>query len=278
VKRRQALNRAREILSAHNIEDAALEDEILLRHVLGIGRASLFATFNEEITSSQTAELDKLVARRCSGEPSAYITGHKEFYGLDFIVNSRVLIPRPETEMLVEKALEILHSHSISSLADIGTGSGCIVISLAVNLSGVSFYAVDISSGALEVARQNAAHHQVENKIQFLMGNLLTPLLQPVDMIIANLPYVKKHDLPVNGFEPVNALDGGADGLDIIRELVKQIPDKLKPGGYLLLEIGLGQAQAVKTLLQTVFPSSFIELFPDLAGIPRVVSICLTPR
>ncbi len=153
MKLKQALDGARELLQTNNIEDASLEAEILLRHVLGINRAQLFLEYELELNSEQKQAFDRLIERRLSGEPSAYITGHREFYGLDFAVDHRVLIPRPESELLVEKAIEIAQHQSVNTIADIGTGSGAIAVSVAVNIPGVKIYATDISTNALEVAR-----------------------------------------------------------------------------------------------------------------------------
>lgn len=273
---RQALQQAREALTTNHIEDAALEGEILLRHVLDIDRAALFAHLDTEITPIQIDTLNQLVKRRCQGEPSAYITGHKEFFGLDFVVNQNVLIPRPETELLVEKAVELCQQHSLATAVDIGTGSGAIAVSLAVNLPGMALYASDVSAKALKTAALNAARHNAAGRITFLEGNLLEPLPAAVDIIVSNLPYVKKADLNA-GYEPVLALDGGEDGLDLIRILCRQAGKKLKNHGYLLLEIGQGQGKAVKDMFVKRFPASSVEIFPDLTGIERVVCICLTP-
>jgi release factor glutamine methyltransferase len=276
VNRRQVLTLSRSLLADARIEDASLEAEILLRHVLGIGRARLFAELALDFTPLQEKDLRALIERRLQGEPSAYITGRREFYGLDFNVNPRVLIPRPETEMLVEKTIEICRARSIQTIADIGTGCGAIAVSLAVNVPSVSIYATDISPEALEVAAQNAAGHGAGDRITFLRGNLLEPLPQPVDIIVANLPYVNKADLSLGGFEPLLALDGGLDGLDKIRELGSGAGTKLNSGGHLILEIGQGQADAVFTMLRQALPSGQIEISRDLAGIARLINLRLT--
>jgi release factor glutamine methyltransferase len=275
VNCRNALARARQTLEKSGIENSLLEGEILVRFVLRLDRAGLFSNLDLELTSSQIYSLSNLLQSRQSGEPSAYITGHKEFYGLDFKVDPRVLIPRPETELIVEKAIEIYRKYNYISLADIGTGSGCIAISLAKELQKAEIYAVDYSAQALEVARDNAIKHGVNNRIHFLNGSLLEPLPQAVDMVIANLPYVKRNEVN-SQFEPVLALNGGEDGLDIIRELIVQTPDKLTSKGVLILEVGQGQATKVESILHKVFPEAVIEVFKDLAGIERVVSMRLT--
>jgi release factor glutamine methyltransferase len=275
VNRGQALAQARLILSDSGIEEAFIEGEILLRHTLGIDRATLFATLNEELTSANEELFLKLVERRRLGEPSAYITGHREFFGLDFQVDRRVLIPRPETELLVERAIDLYRRNKYSTIADIGTGSGCIAISLARHLDGVHVYAVDISADALAVAAQNSLLHGVQDKLTFIKGDLLTQLPEPVDIIVANLPYVRREDMDLKG-EPELALDGGYDGLDKIIDLVRQTPGRIKSGGRLLLEIGQGQSASVKTILDNVFPGGVVNIYQDLAGIDRVVSLCLT--
>ncbi len=279
MNRRQALDHTRTVLRGGNIEDAALEGEILLRHVLGISRAHLFSHPDEEIDSGQEAALKRALARRMRGEPTAYITGHREFYGLDFIVDRSVLIPRPESELLVEKAIALAKKRPISKIADIGTGSGAIAVSLAVNLPGVTVYATDISARALQVAGKNCQKHGVADRVILLHGDMLGPLPESIDLIIANLPYVRASGLPVEGplsYEPPLALNGGKDGLDSIRLFCRQAGEKLSQRGCLLLEIGQGQAERVSAFLKKEFPGAGIEIDRDLAGIERVVSLCLT--
>ena len=273
-----ALNRAREILDDNDIQDSALESELLLRHTLGIDRVQLYLALENELSSDQSVEFQRLIRRRLGGEPTAYITGHREFYGLDFYVDSTVLIPRPESELLVEKAIELVRNRPMSSIAEVGTGCGAIAVSLALNLPQVKIYATEISASALEVARFNCRKHGVEDRICLLEGDMLDPLPEPVDMIVANLPYVREAELTsVNtlGFEPSLALNGGPDGLDKIRHLCRQAADKLCPGGCLLLEIGQGQREAVNSLLHEIFPRAEIEVTPDLSGINRVVNLSL---
>jgi release factor glutamine methyltransferase len=254
-----------------------LEGEILLRHVLRLDRAGLYTRPEKELSAVQAKELEQVLQRRLHGEPSAYITGHKEFFGLDFRVNRDVLIPRPETELLVEKALALAARLKVATVADIGTGSGAVAVSLAVNLPGVTFYATDVSAAALEVARRNCRAHRVGRRVKLLRGDLLEPLPRPVDLIVANLPYVRAADLPGTlEREPRLALDGGRDGLNCLTILVGQSAKKLKTKGCLLLEVGRGQAAAVGALLNDKFPGVAVEIFRDLAGIERVVGICLT--
>lgn len=212
---KQAISRARGILAANNIEDAPLECELLLRHALGISRVQLYIDLNHELSPELEESFWNLVKRCLSGEPTAYITGHREFYGLDFHIDPSVLIPRPESELLVEKCLSLAQNHTVSTIAEIGTGCGAIAISLALNLPQTKIYATDISAPALRVALLNCKKHGVVNRICLLQGNMLDPLPEPVDLIIANLPYVKESELLNSAnFEPLLALNGGSGGLE----------------------------------------------------------------
>jgi release factor glutamine methyltransferase len=274
---RQALSRAKLVLAAHHVEDSPLESEILLRHALSIGRVELYSDLDRRLTPEEDKKFWQLAERRLTGEPSAYITGHREFYGFDFYVDPGVLIPRPETELLVERAIALAKERSVSTMTDIGTGCGAIAISLAVNLPGVKIYATDISEMALKVARLNCQKYGVADRVRLLVGDSLDPLSEPVDLILANLPYVRERELShvnTRGFEPSVALDGGPDGLEKVRRLCHQAESKLNPGGSLLLEIGMGQKEAVTRLLQSLFPKASIEVARDLSGIDRLV--CLT--
>jgi len=281
VTLKQAFSYAREILIANNIEDATLESELLLRHTLKISRVQLYLDLDYELNSKEEETFWHLIERRLSGEPAAYITGHREFYGFDFYVDPSVLIPRPESELLVEKALKLAQNRTMSTIAEIGTGCGAIAISLALNLPQTKIYATDISASALKVALFNCQKHGVVNRICLLQGDMLDPLPEPVDLIIANLPYVKESELPrinTQDFEPSLALNGGSDGLEKIRQLCRQVNNKLCPDGYLLLEIGQGQSKAVTTFLCSLFPQAKIEVTPDLGSIDRVVSLALPLR
>ncbi len=269
----EALRAAREDLSRRTVEDAALEAEILLRHALGLSRSQLYVELEREIGADEQKLLHGLIERRANGEPTAYITGRREFYGLDFHVDRRVLIPRPESELLVDKAIE-LGREGARLFADIGTGSGCIAVSLAVNLPVAKIYATDTSAEALEVARSNSRRHAVEDKITLLHGDLAEPLPERVEVLIANLPYVRRSEMAAvntHAYEPGLALDGGEDGLDRIRVLVRQAEGKIKAEGQILLEIGQGQAEATTELLKIQFPKASLQVLQDLAGIPRVV-------
>jgi len=276
VTLKQALSRARSILAENNIEDAPLEGELLLGHALKISRTQLYLDLDHELSPRQEQTLWRLVERRLNGEPTAYITTHREFYGLDFYVDPRVLVPRPESELLVEIALGLAQNHPLSTIADIGTGCGAIAISLALELPQVKIYATDISAPALEVALVNCQKYGVIDRVRLLRGDMLNPLPEPVDLIIANLPYVKESEISGVNFEPRLALDGGSDGTERICQLCLQAGGKLRPGGSLLLEIGQGQRGAVTALLNTLFPDGEIEVTPDLSGIDRVIHLSLT--
>ncbi|UCC16010.1 MAG: peptide chain release factor N(5)-glutamine methyltransferase [Dehalococcoidales bacterium] len=275
---RQALKKAEESLSSGDIDDASLESEVLLMYVLNIDRVSLYTDIDNELTQQQSEDFFKLVQRRLNDEPSAYITGNREFYGLDFFVNHDVLIPRPETELLVEKAIALAKERSYTTIVDAGTGSGIVAVCLALNLPDAVLYATDISTPALEVASRNSQRHAVDDRITLLEGNLLEPLPVPIDMIVGNLPYVKNAEMQqVNtaGHEPEVALNGGEDGLEYIIAIVAQSVSKLLRGGSILLEVGQGQSQAASRQLKGIYPYGEVDIFRDLAGIERVVTLSL---
>ncbi len=275
---REALVETRKLLACASIDEAHLESELILRHVTGNSRVELFINPNHNLTQNQEDNLQQLVQRRQSGEPIAYILGTQQFYGLDFYVNSNTFIPRPETELLVEKSIQWAKGHNRITIADIGTGCGAIAISLAYHLPTTTIYATDLSSDALAVAKINLESHYQNGRICLLQGNLLEPLPEPVDLIIANLPYVKYTDLVrVNtyGYEPTLALNGGPEGTTLITELCYQASDRLNKGGRLLLEIEPRQASAVAKLLVFLFPLATTETYNDFHGLNRVVSLTL---
>lgn len=280
----QALYLAKHKLSAANIENASLEAELLLCHVLGISKAELYSEPERGLNSAEMRNLQHLVLRRLHHEPIAYILECCQFYGIDFYVDQDVLIPRPETELLVEEAIEFAHRNfplgRQLTIADIGTGSGAIAVSLAVALPRAVIYATDISASALRVARINCQHHKVDGRITLLCGDLLEPLPGPVDMVVANLPYVRSCDLKtlsqeITSFEPMTALAGGEDGLAKIRCLLHQLPGRVHPGGCLFLEVGQGQAKAVGSLIEGCFPQANTRSIADLSGIARVIKVML---
>ena len=281
MTRGEALKRAREMLVRHHVEDAAFEAELLLRHTLKIDRAQLLSEPDLELKQKQADTYKTFIKRRIKGEPSAYITGHRKFFGLDFYVDKHVLIPRPETELLVEQSILRAKNYRHPVIVDVGTGSGVIAVSLAKNLPEAEIYAVDISKAALKVASRNCMGYKVEDRVKLLHGDLLGPVPVQVDIIVANLPYVLTLDVAqVNtaGFEPSLALDGGTDGTNVVQRLCLQAKDRLRPTGCLLLEIGLGQSQKILDLLRELCPAANFEILPDLSGIARVVCLTLPPK
>jgi release factor glutamine methyltransferase len=252
---------------------------LLLGHVLGLTRAQIHTHPERRLDATELESYHKLIKRRRQHEPVAYVIGHKEFYGLDFYVDRRVLIPRPETELLIEKGLEIGQavSHPLT-IADVGTGCGAIAISLAVHLPQAIIYALDASSGALEVAALNRRRYSVEKPVRLLQGDLLSPLPEPVDLVIANLPYVSGAEweqLPrtITAYEPRSALDGGPDGLEAIRRLLAQAWSHLKPQATILLEIGATQGAAVTNLAGHHFPAAVVKVVQDYAQVDRMVVV-----
>ena len=226
--------------------------------------------------------LESLVQRLERGEPLPYVLGHWEFFGLDFDLTPDVLIPRPETELLVERAIPWLQSSSQRlSIADIGTGCGCIAVSIAAHIPSAHILATDISSAALEVARRNANKHHAENQIEFIECDILPKSLSnesSFDLICANLPYIptgKLRNLPIYGREPALALDGGDDGLDLFRRLLAIAPKRLAPGGRMLLEIEATRGPAALSLAYDAFEESEIHLYQDLAQQDRLLEIQL---
>ena len=277
---REALREAAGELEAQGVDSARFEAELLMRHVLCLDRATLFTRLERDLAHDELADYSSLIRRRVAREPAAYITGRREFFGLDFDVAPCVLIPRPETEVLVEKALEYASASGELPLliADVGTGCGAIAVALAVHLPQARVYATDVSSDALEVARCNCDRHGVASRVTLLLGNLTVPLPEPVHLIVANLPYVGDSDLPtlapeIRKFEPALALDGGRDGIDVIERLLSSAGPRLREGGALLLEIGHSQAGRVAELAGRHFPTSSITVARDLGGVDRVVII-----
>jgi release factor glutamine methyltransferase len=256
-----------------------LDAELLLAHLLGWGRARLLAEADAPVAEAVAAEYARLLERRAELVPVAYLTGHKEFYGLEFAVDARVLVPRPETELLVEQAIAWAAKHPRPlAVADIGTGSGAIAVALAKHLPAATVYAVDLSPAALEVARANATRHGVA--VQFFQGDLLASLPRgQIDILISNPPYtlLDAIDPGVRRHEPQLALDGGPDGLDVYRRLLRDAPAYLKSPGMLLLELGAGQDTAVGALARDAFPLARLHVHHDLAGIARVLAVELGP-
>lgn len=252
-----------------------LDAQLLLAAVTGTNRAHVIAHRERILTEDQAARYDALVSRREKGEPVAYLLGQRAFYGRDFRVTPAVLIPRPETEHLLERALAI----GAATAVDCGTGSGALAVTFAANRPSSHVYATDLSLEALAVAQQNAGLNHVA--VEFLHGDLLDPLIHAgicVDLVMANLPYIASDelaDLMVSRHEPRLALDGGADGLDLIRRLLDQCPAVCCPGATLLLEIGATQGPAVVDLAQDRLKPEQVTIHKDYAGHDRVVEIRL---
>ena len=277
---RETLRRGSQVLVEAGSEEATLEAELLLACALNTDRTHLYQCLRDQLTSQAESAFDALLQRRLAHEPTAYILGHKEFYGLEFQVTRDAIIPRPETETLVGLGLECARSASAPEMriADIGVGCGAIAVALAVNLPQAGIIAIDVSPRALALARRNAERHTVADRIRFLEGDLLEPLDAPVDVIAANLPYVRSDELEaappeINEHEPRLGLDGGPDGLRLIERLLRDAPPHLKPGGALFAEIGDQQGEAARTLAAAAFPQAHIEVKPDISRMERVMEV-----
>lgn len=298
-----ALTAAVERLTAAEIGSPRLNAETLLMFVLGVNRAYLYAHPERELNPEEQARYDEVIAQRTTGMPAQYITGHQEFWGLDFLVTPAVLIPRPETEHVVETVLELVredvdHSAAGLRIVDVGTGSGCIALALANELPSAEFYATDISPEALEIAKANAARLQFEGRVQFLHCDVLepvdatslssrvnersgrtavlTPPFSDLDFVISNPPYVAyseadKVQKSVREFEPLHAVFAGINGLDVISRLIEQAQIAVKPAGWLVVEIGYSMREEVLKLLNPTLWDD-VRVVPDLQGIPRVVA------
>ena len=258
-----------------------LTAEVLLAHVLGVTRTRLLSRPEQPLASEIRARFEGLVARAAAGEPLAYLTGCREFYGLDFVVDTRALVPRPETELLIDLGLSHPHTHTPTHILDVGTGSGCLAVTLAVHCPSARLTAVDLSADALGLARLNARRHGVSDRITFLQSDLLSFCLSlslSFDLLCANLPYLPSAELPglpFARFEPGLALDGGPDGLDLIRRLLAEAPRVMASGGCLLLEINDEKAASVCAIARAAFPRARVIVHKDLAGLDRVVAITL---
>ncbi|HIP97388.1 MAG TPA: peptide chain release factor N(5)-glutamine methyltransferase [Anaerolineae bacterium] len=275
-----ALRWATARLRAAGVDSPRLDAEILLAHVLAVDRAHVLAHPERGLRATESARYRQLIIRRARHEPVPYLVGHQEFYGLDFRLGPAVLIPRPETELLVEAAVALGCASETRPwiVTDVGTGCGAIAISLAVNVPHARVYAVDVSAEALAVAEENSRRHGVGGRVTLLRGHLLAPLPEPVDCIVANLPYVSRAEwgsLPtgIAAYEPRLALDGGPDGLAYIGELLASAGPYLRPAGVILLEIGAAQGPAVIRLAEEYFPRARVDLLRDYAGLDRVVRV-----
>ena len=276
----EALRQARRLLPPVS-DEPELEAELLLRHCLGVDRARLYRLLTAELSEDEQRRLRELVRRRLIHEPTPYIIGHKEFFGLDLEVTPAAIIPRPESEVLVELAIEAAHKKPSSEwlhIADVGTGCGAIAVALASALPEANITATDTSPGALELAERNAHRHGVSKRIRFLQSDLLDKLTGGINVLVANLPYVTSADwkaLPpeIKDHEPREALDGGRDGLRVIERLLEQAPAHLSPSGILLAEIGDNQGRAARAAGRAAFPQAAVNVMPDLTGRDRVLVV-----
>jgi release factor glutamine methyltransferase len=290
VQLKDALARAIARLTTENVPSPRLNAELLLMFTLNSDRAYLFAHPERKLTAEEESSYEAALAERSRGVPAQYITGHQEFWGMDLIVTPAVLIPRPETEHVIETVLEIQTSgvrrqtsdqtypevrgpRSKVRIADVGTGSGCIALALAKELPDAEIHATDISPDALEVARANAARHQLDRRIHFRQADLLEGVKRDFDFVVSNPPYVGESEedqvqLEVRKFEPRNAVFAGPKGIEVIARLIPQARKILRPGGWLIMEISGTIAEEVRKLLEGW---QEVVIKPDLQSIPRVV-------
>ena len=279
MKIKDNLNISGELLMKSGSPDSRLEAEILLRHVLKIDRATMFSNLENILDSKQENDIAELVQRRLANEPLSYITGTREFYSLDFQITSDVLIPRQETETLVDEVIKIAKENPLK-IVDVGTGSGAIAIALAVNLPLAKIIATDISVDALHVAESNTKMNEVFSRINLKQGNLLDVLDEKVDVIVSNPPYIPSNQIehlqPEVKKEPHIALDGGSDGLEYIRKLIGNCSEKLNNNGHIFIEIDPSQSEEVLKIADTHFPDARTAIIKDLSQNNRVLSIHLT--
>ncbi len=269
----EVINKTKPYFEKQGVESPRLTIELLLAHLLKKKRMELYLEFERELDESTLAKLREMVKRRVAGEPLQYITGEVEFCGLKFMVDKRVLIPRPETELLVESVVK----RKPNKIVDVGTGSGCIAIALAKKLPEAEITALDVSPEALEVARGNGKLHQIEKNVRFLESDLLEKLPDSfmAEAIVSNPPYIAEGEIAklpkeVRDFEPVRALAAGEDGLKVIQRLVMGARRILSPSGFVALEIGAGQRVAVEEIFGQ-HGQQVVEVVRDLQGIERVI-------
>jgi release factor glutamine methyltransferase len=281
----EVLKWAADYFQGKGVSEPRASGEVLLAHALNLGRLDLYLRYDQPLSPEELARFKALVVRRRAGEPVAYITGHKEFWSLDFKVTPAVLIPRPETETLVDAVLQVFKSQTENRKMknenwglEVGTGSGAIIIALARELPQTRWVGIDISTPALVVALENARRHEVVDRLFFLRANLLTALKpgSRFALLVANLPYVPRpvwEGLPkdIKEYEPREALLGGEDGLDLIQPLIQAAPGILQPGGWLALEVADGQAAKAAELVEKTGEFVQIEKIPDYLGVPRVI-------
>ena len=280
---REQIGRAREALVGAGIaqDEAALDAEVLARHALGWDRAQMLTRWHLPPPEAFQPAYGSLVVRRAAREPVAFIVGHREFWGLEFYVSSAVLIPRPETELIVEQALRRSARDRSLRIVDVGTGSACVAVALGHELPSAHILAIDCSEAALAVAARNVSRHGLAGRVQLVRGNLLDTVVGPVDLIVSNPPYVARSDAPllqpeVVRFEPDTALFADEDGMAVLRALCETAGARLAPDGFLIVEFGAGQDSALRVMAQAL--GWRIEIAPDLAGIPRVAVMSRAAR
>ncbi len=265
-------------LETAGIADASLEADLIWMTVLGVDRVRLYAAFNAPPPAESATPAESLIARRLAREPMAYLMGKREFYGVEIVVGPGVLIPRPDTETVVEETLRLVESISSPRIADVGCGSGAIAIAIARLRSDATVYALDVAPRALELTALNASENGVADRVRALKSDLLTALPCPAHVIAANLPYVRSDELPtldpeVRLFEPREALDGGDDGLTLIRRLLAQAQGRLRLSGALVLEMAPPQIEAAKRSAASCLPGSVSRIVRDLAGRDRALVV-----
>lgn len=275
----QALNKAEQALREQGIDNPRLDAEVIMAFCLGVERSVLFHEAGSELPERQVRRFDALIARRLDREPVAYITGRKEFWSLDFTVDRHVLIPRPETELLVEKVLECSGGMKDGplTLLEVGTGSGAVAVAIAIERPRASLVAVDISPAALRIARLNARRHGVTDRVHFVCGNLCEPLTGKFDIVLSNPPYIAEEEFShladdVRIFEPEAALVSGKEGTEMHRSIIDSSAGCLTGGGRLFMEMGAGQHKRIGSMLKQDGRYDGIVFYRDLAGIVRVVS------
>jgi release factor glutamine methyltransferase len=275
----EALKEAGERLRAASVPNDLLDAQTLLAEAGGFDRTYLIINFNQQLSEGILSEFRTMVARRAAGEPLQYITGRQEFFGLDFEVTPDVLIPRPETELIVEEAIRIVQLNGVARpvIVDVGAGSGCIAVALARELADARVIASDVSEAALRVARRNAARHGLEDRVDFIASDLLDAFAEEefADFILSNPPYVSEKEMPslqreVRDWEPRAALTDSNDGLSLYRRLLKDAPSRLRPGGHLICEMGYTQSEMISNMIdRRVWGEP--KLLDDLQGIPRTI-------
>ena len=278
-----AVRQTQRTLEGAGIPDARLEAEVLLTNVTQMPRHRIYAYQEQELISQQEEHLERWLERRLKREPLAYILGHREFYGVDLAVGPGVMIPRPETELLVEQTLFLALRHMEAGemvIAEPGTGSGAISIVLAIHLPMARIYATELHPEALRFAEHNVAQHNVADRVTLLQGDLMEPVPEAANLIVANLPYISSGQIdglqPEVQWEPRGALDGGPDGLDAIKSLLRQAQKVLKPDGVILLEIDPHQVQPLEELCADLFPTAAITTEQDLAHRDRLFTVDLS--